>query len=144
MTMADYRNTRTRQFLGRRRLVGDSGRAARALLLSYHGSHMGGKASVVPYRTIGRNHFDHQWEKTRGCSAPSLSHPLAFSLPLNTQYEPCPILTPAAPPLTFNRFSMLPWMRMRRRQKASSSLILLPPSYSPATRPLPSYLCFKI
>ena len=61
-----------------------------------------------------------------------------------SQYEPCPRLTPMLLPLpTFNLLSTPPWTHMRGKQKATYSLIPLPPSYSPATRPPPSCLSSK-
>ena len=57
---------------------------------------------------------------------------------------PCLRLSRLLPPHpASNRSLMLPWRHMRRRQNASFSLIHLPPKYSPATRPPPSYLSFK-
>ena len=69
-----------------------------------------------------------------------------------SQHEPCPRLTPTRlphplphlHPPTFNRSSMPPWMHMRTRQKPSFSPILLPPSYSPATRRPPFCRSFKV
>ena len=64
--------------------------------------------------------------------------------PLFSQREPCPRLIPPLPLLpTFNRLSMPLWRHMRRRRNSSFSRIPLPPSYSPATPPPPSYLSFK-
>ena len=58
--------------------------------------------------------------------------------------RPCPRLIPMLLPFpTFNPSSMPPWTRMRRKQKATYSLIPLPPRYSPATRPPPFCLSFK-
>jgi hypothetical protein len=46
--------------------------------------------------------------------------------PQPSRYGPCPRFTPFLPlpllPPTFNRFSMPPWTRMRKRQKQSFSL----------------------
>jgi len=78
----------------------------------------------------------------RGLGAPSLSHP-PTSCPVN--HEPCPRPTPPLlpHPPAFNRFLMPPCRHIRRRQNATFSRIPLPPSYSPATLPLPSCLSSK-
>jgi hypothetical protein len=84
----------------------------------------------------------HRWNRTRGRTAPSFSH----CQPSCPHHEPCLTLrlTPALPPLpTSNWSSMLPWRHIRRRRNAIFSPIPLPPSYSPATPPPPSYLPFK-
>ena len=68
---------------------------------------------------------------------------------LAPQRKPCPRITPTLPlplpplPPTFNRSSILPWTRTRRRQKPSFSLIPLPPNYSPVIRPQPFCRSFK-
>jgi hypothetical protein len=65
--------------------------------------------------------------------------------PLSSQHKSCPRFTPPLPPPlpTFNWFLMPHWRCMRRRRNAIFSRIHLPPSYSPATPPPPSYLSFK-
>lgn len=62
--------------------------------------------------------------------------------PSTSPSHSCPRQIPALSrhsPTTFKLSSMLPWQRMKRRQKASFSPILLPPNYSPAT-PLPPFI----
>ena len=83
----------------------------------------------------------HQRNRTRGRRSLLPSPPASCP-----HHEPCLILrlTPAHPPLpTFDRYSMQPWRHTRRRRNAIFSPIPLPPSYSPATPPPPSYLSFK-
>jgi hypothetical protein len=100
------------------------------------------------YVATYRSPTHHQWHRTQGrrpqCALFLLSTTF-FSAFSPSQHKPCHRSATALPPRppNFNRSSMTPWMCMRRKQKTSFSHIPLPPSYSPATRPLPFYLSLK-
>ena len=105
-------------------------------------------SSHVRYDYVsGRSSSISRHQRTRG--APLLLSATHYSNHfLCFQHESWPRFTPLLPPRplprpTFNLSSMLPSRHMRKRQSASFSLILLPPSCSPATPPSPFYPSFK-
>jgi hypothetical protein len=94
----------------------------------------------------GRSSSISRHQRTRGATLLSTTH--YSNLFFCFQHESWPRFTPLLPPRplprpTFNLSSMLPSRHMRKRQSASFSLILLPPSCSPATPPSPFYPSFK-